>query len=167
VIDWPAGGGRAVVTRRAAAADLRMVDLRYRAPAGRRVAAFAADARDYVRRALAGGACAVMAAGATGGNARMREVCRPPGSRDVAGLAFVAGCDVSRILAAGPGPVMTTEAGTLDLRVIHPSGRLPRRRRMAGLAARAGRDVRRVLARCARAGVAAGTAVDDARVGER
>ena len=105
------GRRRAVVARRTTAQHLRMIHRRYRFPhAGTGMACFAVVAGLNVRRVLAGGFVAVVAADAVGGDAGVIEQCGSPSRRTVARVASVGAWDVRKTFAGRYRAVVTTDA---------------------------------------------------------
>jgi len=109
---------------------------------GARVAALAGHRADRdVGRRHAGGAHAVVAAGAVAGDALVREGRAGPGQRRVAGIAFQVGDDVRGRLALRLRAVVAGGAAAARLGVVEVHRRLPGNRGVAGGALIGGEDV--------------------------
>ena len=122
-----AGRGCAVVTGRARAENLCVVNVQYRLPNSRRVAALTNVRRKNVLRILTGRDGAVMTANAVAGYVRMIEIRGQPGDGSMAIITVVAARDVCRMFARGRGAVVTGSATTQYLRVIYGNRRNPYR----------------------------------------
>ena len=81
-------------------------------------------------RIFAGRFDPVMATGAAGCNAIMREIGGKPVGRRVAGVALIHCCNMLRALSGSFDPIMTTGASTVDRIMIDLGGRAPAEWRM-------------------------------------
>jgi len=159
-----AGSHGAVVTGRARAEDLRVVDAVDRCPENRVVAILADVTGADMSRALAGRIDTVMAADTIAGNVHMVEVRGDPGVRRMAVVAGVAALDMGRMLPGSHGAVVARAASPDNLCVVDGVRRRPDHVVVAILAEVARVDVGGRLARCFDAVMATRTIVDDAGV---
>jgi len=113
------GRRETVMARSAGSGDLRMVDRVHRREDVGIVTIFADVACRYVRRVLAGGIGAVMAAAAIATYVDMIEIRRRPAGRRMAVVAVVAAIDVCRRLAGCRYTVVTGTASADYLGVIN------------------------------------------------
>ena len=114
-----------------------------------------------MRRVLAGGRNAVMAAGAVAGDVGVVKVCGQPCSRGVAVVAVVAAGNMCRVLAGCRYSVVASGAWADDLRMIDRERRNPAGCSVAVLAEIRCLDVVGMLAGRVEAIVAAGTTAGD------
>jgi len=125
--------GCAVVTGRARAENLCVVNVQYRLPNIRRVAVFTNVCRKNVLRVLARRNSAVVTADAVTGYVRMIEICGQPGDGGVAVVAIIAARDMRRMLSCCGDAIMTGAAATQNLRVVDSHRRYPHRHAVAVL----------------------------------
>ena len=143
VVGILAGGGRAVVARRAATEHVAVVHPGHGLPGRGRVAGGTVGRRPDVPRSDAGGLDAVVAARATLGHDRVIEVRRPPGRGGVTGVARVGARDVRRRATGCPPAVVAGHAGPGDLPMIDVLHGGPAAVHVTRLAAIRGRQVPR------------------------
>jgi len=117
------GRNDAVVAGLAATQNLKVIDPDHRHPHCGAVTAFAHTGRANVRGILAGSGDAVMAAKAVAADAGMVKNRGQPGIRVMAGLARLAGNDVTDGHSAGSNPIVAILAAAHDLGVVHPCDR--------------------------------------------
>ena len=159
-----AGGSYAIVTGRAGAKHLRVINCHYGRKHIRGVAVLANIGCQDVRWILAGRVCAVMAAHAVTRDVDVVKVGRQPGNCAVTVIAVVTTRNVGRMFAGGSDAVMAGSASPDYLGVIDDENWLPHSWRVAVFT-----DVRRqwmcwTLARCVRTVMAVDAVARNGRV---
>ena len=147
-------GRGAVVTGRAGAQDLGVINGNNRRPDIRAVAIFADVGGLRVQWTLAGRVCSVMAADAVVDNVRVVKIRGQPRDSSMAVVAIIAAGDMRWMLANGYHTIMTRAASPNNLSVVDSKGRNPGVRCMAIFAYNAGKNMVGILTRCVCAVVA-------------
>ena len=159
-----AGGGVAVMTGRARAQDLGVINSRHWHPDSGGMAVLAYIGCENMGRMFAGRIGAVMAANTVVRDVDVIEVGRGPCNGRMAIVAIVTTRDVGRVLAFSDDSVVTGEAGAYDLGMVNRVGRCEGHIVVAVLADVGRVDMRRVLAHRVGAVMAAHAVVRDVGV---
>lgn len=129
-----ADGHCAIVTAKARADDVGMIDANRRAPCRYRMTILAIVGGGDMRGVLAGRRHAVMTAGASSSDVCMAKVSGRPCRGGVTVIAGITALQVTSILSGGHCAIMTTKAGADDVGMIDAPFRRPGIDRMAILA---------------------------------
>jgi hypothetical protein len=164
VICGLASGGHAIVATGAGAPHFEMIHLGGGNPKGRAVTGLTVTGAADVTGVFAGCLYAVMTALAITCDSGMVKIRRGPGICRMTVVTRVLAGDVVGILARGNDAIVTTGAGTLHLKMIHPGYRHPEAGGMAGLTRCRTLNVAYILSCCGHTIVTGGAITHDTHV---